>query len=160
MGVEVAQENLLATAMRGIDVIDYDLNHGLPAFIDDQFDYVILNATLQAVENVVELLNEMLRVGRHAIISFPNFAYRQLRDHYVTHGRSPKAPGEFDFDWHNTPNRRFPTIADVRDLLGQLNVVIDEEVFWDVDQGQRIEPDNDPNLNADTAVIAFHRENR
>ncbi|EMI25995.1 Methionine biosynthesis MetW [Rhodopirellula europaea SH398] len=160
MGVEVAQENLLATAMRGIDVIDYDLNHGLPAFIDDQFDYVILNATLQAVENVVELLNEMLRVGRHAIISFPNFAYRQLRDHYVTHGRSPKAPGEFDFDWHNTPNRRFPTIADVRDLLGQLNVVIDEEVFWDVDRGQRIEPDNDPNLNADTAVIAFHREKR
>ncbi|WDQ18328.1 homoserine O-acetyltransferase MetX [Rhodopirellula sp. P2] len=160
MGVEVAQENLLSTAMRGIDVIDYDLNNGLPAFIDNQFDYVVLNATLQAVENVVELLNEMLRVGRHAIISFPNFAYRQLRDHYVTHGRSPKAPGEFDFDWHNTPNRRFPTIADVRDLLGQLNVVIDEEVFWDVDKGQRIEPDNDPNLNADTAVIAFHRESQ
>ena len=67
-----------------------DLNDGLPAFIDHQFDVVILNATLQAVDNVVALLNEMLRVGKRVIISFPNFAARRLREDYVTRGRSPR----------------------------------------------------------------------
>ncbi|EMI53101.1 methionine biosynthesis protein MetW [Rhodopirellula sallentina] len=157
MGVEVAQENILATAMRGIDVIDYDLNNGLPAFIDNQFDVVVLNATLQAVKNVVELLEEMLRVGKRAIISFPNFAYKALREDYVTRGRSPRAAGEFDFDWHNTPNRRFPTIADVHDLLVEMNVDIDKEIYWDVSQSRHIAADDDPNLNADTAVMVIHR---
>ncbi|EMI42713.1 homoserine O-acetyltransferase [Rhodopirellula sp. SWK7] len=157
MGVEVAQENILATAMRGIDVIDYDLNNGLPAFIDDQFDVVVLNATLQAVDNVVALLDEMLRVGKRAIISFPNFAYKALREDYVTRGRSPRAPGEFDFDWHDTPNRRFPTIADVHDLLIQMNVKIDQEIYWDVSQSRHIDADDNPNLNADTAVMVIHR---
>lgn len=157
MGVEVAQENLLATAVRGIEVIDYDLNAGLPAFIDNQFDVVVLNATLQAVDNVVELLEEMLRVGKRIIISFPNFAYRRLREDYVVRGRSPRAPGEFDFAWHNTPNRRFPTIADVKDLLDEMDVVIDREVYWDVTDSKHVEIDNDPNLNADTAVLELHR---
>ncbi len=157
MGVEVAQENILSTAMRGLDVIDYDLNNGLPAFIDDQFDVVVLNATLQAVDNVVALLEEMLRVGKKAIISFPNFAYRALREDYVTRGRSPRAVGEFDFDWHDTPNRRFPTIADVHDLLIEMGVTIDREIYWDVSQSRHIDADDDPNLNADTAVLEIHR---
>lgn len=157
MGVEVAQENILATAVRGIEVIDYDLNAGLPAFIDDQFDVVVLNATLQAVDNVVELLEEMLRVGKRVIISFPNFAYRRLREDYVVRGRSPRAPGEFDFAWHNTPNRRFPTIADVKDLLSEMNVAIDREIYWDVMDSKQVEIDDEPNLNADTAVLELHR---
>lgn len=157
MGVEVAQENILSTAMRGIDVIDYDLNNGLPAFIDNQFDVVVLNATLQAVENVVALLEEMLRVGKTVIISFPNFAYRVLRDDYVTRGRSPRAAGEFDFAWHDTPNRRFPTIADVHDLLIEMGVAIDREIYWDVSNARHIDASDDPNLNADTAVLEFHR---
>lgn len=157
MGVEVAQDNILKTATRGIDVIDYDLNRGLPAFIDNQFDFVVLNATLQAVDNVLDLLNEMLRVGRHAIVSFPNFAFRQLREHYVVHGRSPKAPGEFDFDWHETPNRRFPTIADVTDLLMRMDVEIERSAFWDLTAGRAIDVEDDPNLNADTAVLLFRR---
>ncbi|WP_404308049.1 homoserine O-acetyltransferase MetX [Neorhodopirellula lusitana] len=157
MGVEVAQENILATAVRGIHVIDYDLNNGLPAFIDNQFDIVVLNATLQAVKNVVELLDEMLRVGKRVVISFPNFAYRRLREDYVNRGRSPRAPGEFDYDWHNTPNRRFPTIADVHDLLSDMNVTIDREIYWDVTDKKSIAVDDEPNLNADTAVIEMHR---
>jgi homoserine O-acetyltransferase len=157
MGVEVAQENILATAVRGIDVIDYDLNAGLPAFIDNQFDVVVLNATLQAVENVVELLNEMLRVGQRVIISFPNFAYRRLREDYVARGRSPRAPGEFDFAWHDTPNRRFPTIADVHDLLAEMKVTIDHEIYWDATDSKQVGIDDEPNLNADTAVLQFYR---
>ncbi|MEM8912429.1 MAG: homoserine O-acetyltransferase [Planctomycetota bacterium] len=157
MGVEVAQENILATAMHGVDVIDYDLNRGLPAFIDNQFDYVVLNATLQAVENVHDLLAEMLRVGRSCIISFPNFAHHELRDEFVRHGRCPKAPGEFEFDWFNTPNRRFPTIVDVIDLLESMNVKIEQAVYWETSTQRRIDSDDDPNLNADTAVMRLTR---
>ena len=97
VGVEVAQAHILKAASRGLDVIDYDLNHGLPAFMDKQFDFVILSATLQAVSNVAELFDEMLRVGKLVIVSFPNFAYRKLRDDYILRGRSPRAPGEFNY---------------------------------------------------------------
>ncbi len=157
VGVDVAQENLIRAAARGLDVIDYDLNHGLPAFIDDQFDVVVLSATLQAVANIDELFDEMLRVGKRVIVSFPNFAYRKLRDDYVLRGRSPKAPGEFNYAWYNTPNRRFPSIADVHDLCQQKNVTIDQAVYFDSTIEARIDADNDPNLNADTAILVLSR---
>ena len=157
MGVEVAQADLIHAAKRGLDVIDYDLNRGLPAFIDGQFDVVILSATLQAVENVEALLSEMLRVGKQAIISFPNFAYRALRDDYVTRGRSPKAHGEFRHEWFNTPNRRFPSIADVKDLCVKMQITIVEELYFDSETDSRISPECHPNLNADTAILVVKR---
>ncbi|MEM9365245.1 MAG: homoserine O-acetyltransferase [Planctomycetota bacterium] len=157
MGVEVAQNHILATAMRGIDVIDYDLNKGLPAFIDNQFDVVVLNNTLQAVANVIELLEELLRVGRQGVISFPNFGYKSLREDYVVRGRSPRAKGAFDHCWHETPNRRFPTIADVLELLDQRNVSVWKQSYWDLTEGHRVAKDDDPNRNADTAVLLLGR---
>ncbi|QDT12585.1 homoserine O-acetyltransferase MetX [Planctomycetes bacterium K23_9] len=157
VGVEVAQANLIRAARRGLDVIDYDLNNGLPAFIDNQFDVVVMSATLQAVANIAELFDEMLRVGRRVIVSFPNFAYRALREDYVKRGRSPRAPGEFNFEWYNTPNRRFPSIADVHDLCRQKNVRIDEAIYFDSTDDLRIDPNDDPNLNADTAILVLSR---
>ncbi len=157
VGVDVAQESLIRAAARGLDVIDYDLNHGLPAFIDDQFDVVILSATLQAVANIDELFDEMLRVGQRVIVSFPNFAYRKLRDDYVLRGRSPKAPGEFNYAWYNTPNRRFPSVADVHDLCQQKGVSIDQAIYFDSTIDLQIDADNDPNLNADTAILVLSR---
>ncbi|QDV84350.1 homoserine O-acetyltransferase MetX [Planctomycetes bacterium TBK1r] len=155
VGVEVDQESIVKTGRRGIDVIDYDLNHGLPAFIDNQFDVVILSATLQAVANVETLFQEMIRVGRRIIVSFPNFAYRKLREDYVVRGRSPKAPGEFAFEWYNTPNRRFPSIADVHDLCRQMSLRLEKEIYVDASLGKRIDADDDPNLNADTAILVI-----
>lgn len=155
VGVEVAQDSIIKTGRRGLQVIDYDLNNGLPAFIDNQFDVVVLSATLQAVANVETLFEEMFRVGRRIIISFPNFAYRKLREDYVVGGRSPKTPGEFGYEWYNTPNRRFPSIADVHDLCRQKGVKIEKEIYFDASDGKRIAADNDPNLNADTAILVI-----
>ncbi|TWU07913.1 homoserine O-acetyltransferase MetX [Stieleria varia] len=157
VGVEVAQANILHAAARGLRVIDYDLNHGLPAFIDGQFDFVVLSATLQAVANVEQLFHEMLRVGRKVIVSFPNFAYRALREDYVARGRSPKAPGEFSHEWYNTPNRRFPSIADVHDLCREKGIVMQREIYFDSETQAQISPDDDPNLNADTAILVLAR---
>lgn len=160
MGVEVAQEKIIAAAARGLDIIDYDLNHGLPAFTDDQFDVVVLSATLQAVENVETLFDEMLRVGQRVILSFPNFAYKALREDYVERGRSPKAPGEFGHEWYNTPNRRFPSIADVEDLCAAKGATIHDAVYLDTNSNRRIpaaSENSDPNLDADTAVLVISR---
>lgn len=154
-GVEVAQQNILKAGRRGLHIIDYDLNRGLPAFIDDQFDVVVLSATLQAVGNVEMLIDEMMRVGKSAVVSFPNFAYRALREDFVQRGRSPKAPGEFAHEWYNTPNRRFPSIADVHDLCAKKRLVLKKEIYFDASQGKRVEAEDDPNLNADTAVLVI-----
>ncbi len=153
VGVEVAQESILMAGRRGLHVIDYDLNEGLPAFIDNQFDVVVLSATLQAVANVEMLLDEMVRVGRRVIVSFPNFAFRHLRDDYIQRGRSPKGPGEFAYEWYNTPNRRFPSIADVHDLCATKGLRLEREYYFDATTGKQIGADEDPNLNADTAVL-------
>ncbi len=153
VGVEVAQDNLVRTGRRGIHVIDYDLNDGLPAFIDKQFDVVVLSATLQAVANIERLFHEMIRVGKRIIVSFPNFAYRELRLDYVVRGRPPKAPGEFGFEWYNTPNRRFPSIADVQDLCREKSLRIEKAIYFDASKGIEIAAHDDPNLNADTAVM-------
>jgi homoserine O-acetyltransferase len=160
VGVEVAQDNILKAGCRGLNIIDYDLNNGLPAFIDYQFDIVVLSATLQAVANVEMLFEEMVRVGRRVIVSFPNFAYRTLREAYAVGGRSPKAPGEFAFEWYDTPNRRFPSIADVHDLCREKSLRLEKEIYFDASSGKRIDADNDPNLNADTAVLVISGSGR
>ncbi|TWU35958.1 homoserine O-acetyltransferase MetX [Novipirellula artificiosorum] len=158
VGVEVAQQKILAAASRGLDVIDYDLNQGLSAFIDKQFDVVVLSATLQAVANVESLFDEMLRVGKRVIVSFANFAYRELREDYVRRGRSPRAPGVFDYAWYNTPNRRFPSIADVQDLCQAKHVTIHHSIFIDTATRELIDEQDDPNLNADTAILVISRD--
>ena len=153
VGVDVQQARIIAAASRGLEILDYDLNKGLPGFADQQFDFVVLSATLQAVGNISVLFEEMLRVGKRVIVSFSNFAYKALREDYVARGRSPRAPGQYDYEWFNTPNRRFPSIADVQDLCRIKNATIHQSVFLDNNTGSEISPDDDPNLNADTAIL-------
>ncbi|MEM6471647.1 MAG: homoserine O-acetyltransferase [Planctomycetota bacterium] len=155
VGVEVAQASILRAGSRGLNIIDYDLNEGLPAFIDQQFDVVVLGATLQAVANVEMLFEEMVRVGKRVIVSFPNFAYRKLREDYVVRGRSPKAPGEYAHEWYNTPNRRFPSVADVHDLCRVKDFQLIREYYFETSSGKQIAADDNPNLNADTAVLVI-----
>lgn len=157
VGIEVAQHGIHAAAARGLNVIDYDLNEGLPAFIDQQFDYVVLSHTLQVVENIDSLVTEMLRVGKRIIIAFSNFAHRALRADYVQRGRSPRAPGLYDHQWYDTPNRRFPSIADVKDLCLAKGVQIENAIYLESETGRRINEEEDPNLNADMAIFAIRR---
>ncbi len=157
-GVEVKEHSIVATAQRGLPVLDYDLNKGLPEFSDDSFDVVVLSATLQAIGRIDVLFDEMLRVGRRCVVSFANFAYRELREMYAEHGRSPKAKGEYHYDWYDTPNRRFPSIADVQELLANKGATIHRGIYLDTQAGKVIAEDDDPNLNADTAVLVVSRE--
>ena len=154
-GVEVNQDRIIATAQRGLNVIDYDLNFGLPGFEPRSFDYAVLSATLQTLEDVEMVIGEMVRVGKRAVVSFPNFGHRELREYFSREGKSPKAPGEYHHEWYNTPNRRFPSIADFDDFLAAKGYRKHLAYFLDSTRNQRIEDDQDPNLHADTAVYVI-----
>jgi len=155
VGVEVVQDGIHLAASQGLNVIDHDLNQGLPAFTDQQFDIVVLSETLQVVANIESLLREMLRVGKRSIVCFHNFAHRDLRKDYVERGRSPRAEGLYDYQWYNTPNRRFPSILDVEDLVRDCNAQIDQAIYLDTQNGKLVPADGEPNLNAAVAILSI-----
>lgn len=158
VGVEVVQDGIHQAAALGLNVIDHDLNEGLPAFTDQQFDVVVLSNTLQVVTNIRPLVEEMLRVGRKSIVSFHNFAHRELREDYVARGRSPRADGLYDHQWYDTPNRRFPSILDVEDLCRDCEAEVLEAIYLDTKMGKQIDATEDPNLNADLAILVISRK--
>lgn len=152
-GVDLGTRQLVSTAQFGVEVIDADLNEGLPDFHDGQFDVAVVSATLRMVPNVRTLLLDALRVCKSAVISFANFGYAPLRQMFVEEGRSPKTSGEYAHEWYETPNRRFPTVRDVQELCEQMGVRIIEERY--LASGRPLSSDElrDPNLNAETAVF-------
>jgi homoserine O-acetyltransferase/O-succinyltransferase len=155
VGVELDERAVLACVESGLDVVQRDLEEGLAPFIDGQFDVVVLSQALQAVTDTEGIIEEMLRVGRLGIVSFPNFAYRALRRMLAEEGRSPKAGGAYHFEWYNTPNRRFPSIADFEEFCERRGIRCHRKVFLDSESGHWIA--DDPNLNADVAIFVLSR---
>lgn len=158
-GVDVDTAKLTAAAQHGVEVLDYDLNLGLPQFGDQRFDYVVIASTMQAVPDVQKMLADALRVGRYAILSMGNFAYRPLREMFYHEGRVPKSPdGVFPYEWFDTPNRRFPSIQDALDLCARMNITVADARYYALAEGGRaVGPDEDANLAADTAVLLLQK---
>lgn len=154
-GVELDEKAIVECVHRGLDVVHADLNKPLHGFRDGQFDVVVLSQALQAIADTQGILKEMLRVGRQAIVSFPNFAYRKLREMHYHEGRSPKAAGPYGYEWYNTPNRRYASILDVRDLCEQSGITVQREICFNTENNEQII--DDPNLNADLAVFVLSR---
>jgi homoserine O-acetyltransferase len=155
LGVEIDEQAIVVCARRGIDVIHADVNRGLPAFADGQFDYVVLSQTLQAVTDVEHVLGDMLRVGRRAIVSFPNIAYREYRQQLVAEGRAPRLQGADGYAWHDTSNVRCLSIADFEEFCQDHGIRIEARIALDTACGRRI--DTNPNLNADVGVFVLSR---
>jgi methionine biosynthesis protein MetW len=110
-GIDIDDANVLACVRNGVNVIQSDLERGLAGFDAGSFDCVILSQTLQAVRHTEEIVLEMLRVGREAIVSFPNFGRWDLRLQLALGGRMPMSP-ELPYQWYNTPNVHLFTVAD------------------------------------------------
>ncbi len=157
VGVELDEHNILSCIGKGLDVIQLDLNKGLGAFASGQFDCVLLSQTLQAVYDVERVLTEMVRIGRTCIVSIPNFAYHQLRKMLVEQGRAPKAGGVLRYEWYNTPNIRFFTIADFEDFCAQKGIRVHRRIALDTEARREIF--EDPNCNADLAIFVISRTN-
>jgi homoserine O-acetyltransferase len=154
-GVEVHQRHVLAAVRRGVDCIHADLNDGLDRFRDKQFDCVLLSRTLQAVYNVDRVVDDMLRVGRTCIISFPNFAFEPLRRMLAEQGRAPCAPGLLRYNWYDTPNIRFLSIADFQDFCRRKGATVHRLVALNTDLGHEV--NEEPNRNADLAIFVISR---
>lgn len=110
-GIEIDMQEATRAVAAGLPVIHGDADHDLAFYPDGCFDYVVLSRTLQAVEKPREVLRQMLRIGAHAIVSFPNFGHWQLRWRLLTRGRMPDTE-TWDRPWYETPNIHPCTILD------------------------------------------------
>lgn len=110
-GIEINHDNIAECIEKGVNVIEQNLDKGLGNLADKSFDYVIMTQALQAVEKPHFVLSEMLRVGREAIITFPNFGYWQVRSYLFFKGRMPVSK-RLPYQWYDTPNIHLCTVRD------------------------------------------------
>ncbi|AUM01315.1 methionine biosynthesis protein MetW [Rhodocyclaceae bacterium] len=150
-GVENDPEKLLACVKNGVNALQIDLERGLAGFEDGFFDHVIMSLSLQAMHNTQGILAEMLRVGREAVVSFPNFGYWRHRQS-ILNGRMPVSES-LPHQWFNTPNVRFFTIADFEALCEMNAIEVRERLAFD--QGKLIL--EEPNFLASVAVYRLGR---
>ena len=155
VGIELDELRVLAGVRRGLDIIHADLNRGLGAFANQEFDFVALSQTLQTVSDVEGVISEMLRVGRTCVVSFPNFAYHRLQRMLAEEGRAPKSSGVLHHEWYNTPNLRFFTMADFDDFCLQKQIRVHRRIGLDTEAN--VEVLADPNRNADLAIFVISR---
>lgn len=152
VGVDFEPANVLAALRNGVNVIQGNLENGLTDFADQAFDHVVLSRTLQTVRHTEGILREMLRVGREAVVSFPNFAYwRNLRS--VLDGRMPVSE-DLPYQWYNSPNVRFFTLLDFEALCGQMGLTVRERRVLD-EQGQPVESEDERELNFLGSLAVF-----
>lgn len=146
-GIEIDDAHVLACLKRGLDVLQFNLEEGLSTFADDSFDVVLQIDTLPHLRNVETMLRETARVGRSAIVAFPNFAHwpNRLR---VLAGRMPVTK-RLPYEWYDTPNIRVGTFADFEVLARRLGLHI-EDAFG-LEDGRVVR--TLPNLLASTAVF-------
>jgi len=126
-GVEIADEHVLECIRNDVNVLQMDLEDGLATFADRSFDSVILSETLQAIHRQEPLLKDMLRVGREAIVSFPNFGYWKARIQIALAGHMPVSK-ELPYQWYDTPNVHHCTLVDFEALCAKLRIRILERV--------------------------------
>jgi methionine biosynthesis protein MetW len=115
-GMELSRDGVAQCVTRGLAVVQGDADIDLVNYPDDAFDYVILSSTLQATRNPRLVLEQMLRIGRRAIVSFPNFGHWSVRTQLLFKGRMPVNDNLPD-RWYETPNIHFCTIRDFVDLV-------------------------------------------
>jgi len=129
-GIELSQKGVNHCVAKGLSVIQGDADTDLADYPDDAFDYVILSQTLQATRHPRRVLEHMLRIGRHAIVSFPNFGHWRIRYQVGLRGRMP-VTDNLSFAWYETPNIHFCTIRDFVALVDEIDARIERSVALD-----------------------------
>ena len=151
-GIELRGELVQAAIARGVSVYQGDLEASLKEYPDGTFDYVILSQTLQESRRPLAVLTEMLRIGRHAIVAFPNFGHWRVRLSHLASGRSPRTR-LFPHAWHDSPNVHFLTVLDFEDLAREQRWAVEKRLFLSGSSGVSAWP----NLRAETAVYLLKR---
>ena len=126
-GIELSQKGVNEAVARGLSVIQGDADHDLATYPDAAFDYVILSQTLQATHNPRLVLEELLRIGRKAIVSFPNFGNWRVRGSFILSGRMPITEN-LPYSWYDTPNIHFCTVRDFMALSEEVGAQVEKAV--------------------------------
>lgn len=149
-GVEIDAGCIRTCIARGLAVMQEDIDHGLASHPDGAYDYVILSQTLQATHNPRLLLQEMARVGRASVVSFPNFGHWRIRLDLLARGRMPKADF-LPYEWYDTPNIHLCTVADFEAVVRAEGLTVRRRILLD-DRGDPLAATWRPNLRATSAV--------
>lgn len=155
-GVEIDADRITACVGRGINVIEQNLNVGLGNLRDASFDTVIMTQALQAVEQPDVLLEDMLRVGREVIITFPNFAHWATRFYLTFKGMMPVSEA-LPYTWYNTPNIHLCTFNDFDALCRQKNIRVLDRIAVDGGQQGSVLARLFPNLFGEVAIYRLTR---
>ncbi len=159
-GVEISQKGVNDCVAKGLSVIQGDADVDLADYPDDGFDYVILSQTLQATRNPRKVLEQMMRIGKRAIVSFPNFGHWRVRWQLGLRGRMPITEN-LSYAWYDTPNIHFCTIRDFVQLVELVDARIVRAVAMN-SSGAQIRV-NAPwwawNLFGEQAVFLLERKN-
>ncbi len=155
VGVELDEQKILGALRRDLNVIHADLNEGLRAFADKQFDCVVLSQTLPAVKDVAGVIAEMLRVGKTGIVSFSNLAFHKLRRILAEEGRAPRVYGWLKDNWYDTADIRFLSIRDFEDFCREKKFKIQRRIALNTEAG--IEVAEEANRDADLAIFVLSR---
>jgi methionine biosynthesis protein MetW len=126
-GIELSQKGVNEAVARGLSVVQGDADHDLATYPDGAFDYVILSQTLQATHNPRAVLEELLRIGRKVVVSFPNFGNWRIRGQFVLRGRMP-ITADLPYSWYDTPNIHFCTVRDFVNLAETIDARIEKAV--------------------------------
>jgi methionine biosynthesis protein MetW len=158
-GIELSQHGVNDCVAKGLSVVQGDADTDLADYPDDAFDYVILSQTLQATRQPRVVLEHMLRIGRRAIVSFPNFGHWRIRTQIALKGRMPVTQS-LAMSWYETPNIHFCTIRDFLALVHEIGAKMERGIA--LDQLGRPVLANAPawvwNLLGDQAVFRLSRK--
>ncbi|MCW3480074.1 methionine biosynthesis protein MetW [Neisseriaceae bacterium JH1-16] len=137
-GVEIDVDNVVRCIESGVNVVQADLEAGLAEFDDQVFDHVVLSQTIQAMHHTEAILNEILRVGREAIVTFPNFGYWQNR-WQILQGHMPVSD-TIPYQWYDTPNIHWCMLGDFEQLCAKNRIRVVERVVMDGERQVRFLP--------------------
>src|SRR5271155_5872675 len=153
-GIELSQQNVNACVARGLSVMQGDADTDLVEYPSQVFDFVILSQTIQATEKPRAVLEHLLRIGRHAAISLPNFGHWRVRLSLLFGGHMPRTQA-LDYNWYDTPNIHLCTISDFVDLSRRAGGTIENAIALNADgRAKPMQPDAwGPNLLAQGAIF-------
>ena len=151
-GVELFPAKVQRAIARGVSVYQGNMEECVADYPDHAFDYIILSQTLQEVRHPLRILTEILRVGKHAVIAFPNFGHWRVRLSHLLTGRSPKTK-LFPHDWYDSPNIHFFTIEDFELLASREAWKLERRIFLAGNGEVRWMP----NLTAEVAVYLLRK---
>ncbi len=156
LGIEIDHDNITSCIGRGVNVIDKNIDEGLAGIEDSSFDTVVMTQALQVMHRPDLIVEEMLRIGRQGIVTFPNFAHWRARFYLAFRGKMPVSKF-LSYQWYDKPNIHFCTFKDFESLCISRNIRILERTVVDNNLRQRWWHKLWPNMMGEIAIYRITR---